>query len=59
MCNLTDHFDEGELMKDPEYLQYLEQKNKEMNEYLDWYLKSIETKVEIEKDPYEHTTVNF
>lgn len=55
MCNLTDNFNGEEMMNDPEYLKYLEQQHKEMEEYLDWYIKSLEEKVERDIDPYENT----
>ena len=59
MCNLADHYNEEEMMKDPLYLEYLERKHKEEQEYLEWYIKSIQDKVEREIDPYEFTHVNY
>lgn len=63
MCNLTenqnDYPSHEELMKDPLYVEYMERKHKEMEEYLDWYTKSLENKIEVEKDPYELTHINY
>ena len=58
MCNLTDQFNEEELMNDPEYIAYLQRKRDEMNEYMEWYLKSIQDKVDREIDPYEYSHIN-
>lgn len=64
MCVLTDFPNENEftnydeLMNDPNYIAYMEQKHKEMNEYMEWYLKSIQDKVDMEIDPYEFSHIN-
>lgn len=63
MCNLTENPNDFEsqedLMNDPQYLAYMELQHQQMAEYLDAFTKSIENKIDIEKDPYELTNVNF
>lgn len=50
MCNLTNHFNEEVLINDPEYISYMNEKFREMKEYHDWYVKSLQNETEL---PFE------